>query len=160
GSVALYARYQLPSPPASTYVSGNSNTFVVRPFALRISGPPSGRSGAGSTAYAKAGATWADTVTGAAVVWEAADDPNNDGGPGSEGGLSGNAVTPHFGAESTGATVALTHTLAEPSGGVSGSLTTSLSAFSGGQATTSASFSEVGIINLFATSANYLGTSQ
>ena len=54
GSISLFARYQLPSPPSGIFVSGSSNTFVVRPFGLRIAGPPSGRSGPTSTAYAKA----------------------------------------------------------------------------------------------------------
>ena len=161
GSITLHVQYPLPTPPETTYVSGNSNAFVVRPFGLRISGPPSGRTGASSAVYAKAGATWDDSVTVAAVAWESADDAlDNDGMPDSDALLANNTVTASFGAESPAATVTLSHTLVEPAGGVSGALTTSLSAFTNGQATTSASFSEVGIIDLFASSANYLGTSQ
>jgi MSHA biogenesis protein MshQ len=160
GSIALYARYLLPAPPAGTYVTGSSNTFVVRPFGLRISGPPSGRTGPGSTVYAKAGQTWPDAITVTAVAWESADDTNNDGVPDSDAVLSGNAVTTNFGVESTPATVTITHTLAEPSGGNSGTLSAPLSAFSGGSATALASWSEVGLINLFAASSNYLGGGQ
>jgi MSHA biogenesis protein MshQ len=160
GSIALYARYQLPTPPTGTYVSGTSNTFVVRPFGLRIGGPPSGRTGPGSTTYARAGQAWPDAVSVTAVVWEAGDDLNNDGVPDSDAVLSGNSVTTNFGLESTPATVTITHTLAEPSGGNSGTLSAPLSAFSGGSATASASWSEVGLINLFAASSNYLGSGQ
>jgi MSHA biogenesis protein MshQ len=160
GSVSLFARYQLPAPPGGTYISGTSNAFVVRPFGLRISGPPNGRTGAGSTVYARAGATWPDLVTVSAVAWAAGEDANNDGIPDSDAVLAGNAVTTNFGAESTPATAAVTHALAEPSGGSSGTLTAALSAFTNGVATASASWSEVGLINLFATSTSYLGTGQ
>ncbi|MCW5954587.1 MAG: hypothetical protein KIT69_20235, partial [Propionibacteriaceae bacterium] len=160
GSVSLFARYQLPAPPSGTYISGTSNTFVVRPFGLRISGPPNGRTGAGSTVYARAGATWPDAVTVTAVAWVAGEDANNDGIPDSDAILAGNATTTNFGAESTPATAAVTHTLAEPSGGSSGTLTATLSAFTNGVATASASWSEVGLINLFATSTSYLGSGQ
>ncbi len=160
GSVSLFARYQLPTPPTGTYVAGSSNTFVVRPFGLRIAGPPSGRTGSGSTAYARAGQTWPDAVTVSAVVWEAADDANDDGVPDSDAALAGNAVTTNFGAEAAPATVTITHTLAEPASGNNGALTTSLSAFTNGVASTTASWSEVGLINLFASSTSYLGSGQ
>lgn len=160
GSVSLFARYQLPTPPTGTYVAGSSNTFVVRPFGLRIAGPPSGRTGSGSTAYARAGQAWPDSVTVSAVVWEAADDADDDGVPDSDAILIGNAVTTNFGAETTPATAAVSHTLAEPASGNSGALTTSLSAFTNGVASTNASFSEVGLINLFAISNSYLGSGQ
>src|SRR6185295_16093264 len=160
GSVTLFARYQLPTPPAGTFVSGTSNTFVVRPFGFRISGPPSGRSGPGSTVYAKAGQTWPDAVTVTAVAWESADDLNNDGVPDSDAALAGNAITSNFGLESTPATVTISHTLAEPSGGNSGTLSAPLSVFAGGSASASASWSEAGLINLFTLSSNYLGGGQ
>ncbi len=160
GSVALYARYQLPSPPASTYVAGTLNTFVVRPFGLRLGGPPSGRTGPGSTVYARAGQNWPDAMTVTAVVWEAGDDTDNDGIPDSDAVLAGNAATSNFGLESTPATVAVIHTLAEPSGGNVGTLSAPLGAFAGGTASATASWSEVGLINLFASSSNYLGGGQ
>jgi MSHA biogenesis protein MshQ len=163
GSISLFARYQLPSPPSGIFVLGSSNTFVVRPFGFRIAGPPSGRTGPTDPVYARAGATWPDPVTVSAVVWEAADDLNDDGVPDNDTvltGTPGNAVTTNFGKESTAATVSLTHALAAPSGGTNGTLTTSLSTFNNGAASTSASWSEVGLINLLAISSNYLGSSQ
>ncbi|MEO8133606.1 MAG: LamG domain-containing protein [Betaproteobacteria bacterium] len=159
GSVSLFARYALPTPGTGT-ISGTSNAFVVRPFGLRISGPPSGISGPTSAVYAKAGQTWPQSLTVTAVAWEAADDTNNDGIPDSDAALVGNATTSNFGAETSAATATVTHTLVEPVGGASGALTATLSAFSSGVATASANFSEVGIINLFANSASYLGTGQ
>jgi len=161
GGVQLYARYQLPTPPSGTYVAGTSNTFVVRPFGLRISGPPSGRTGPGSTVYAKAGQNWPDLVTVTAVAWKSGDDTNVDGVPDSDAQIASNTATPNFGQESTPATVALSNTLAEPSGGNTGTLTVGAwSAFSSGAASASASWSEVGLLNLFATSSNYLGSGQ
>jgi len=160
GSVSLFARYQLPSPPANTFVSGTSNTFVVRPLGFRISGPPSGRTGPASTFYARAGETWPQAITVTAVAWEAADDASPvDGFPDSDAVLSNNAVTDNFGAGAT-ATAAVSHTLAEPVSGSSGTLTATLSAFTSGQATASASWSEVGLINLFALTTSYLGSGQ
>ena len=99
-------------------------------------------------------------MTVSAVVWEAADDGDDNGVPDNDAALVGNAVTTNSGAESTAATASLTHTLAEPSGGNSGAVVTSLSAFTAGVASTTASWSEVGLINLFAISTSYLGSGQ
>ena len=158
GTVRLFARYQLPTPPTGVYASGTSNIFVVRPFGLRISGPPTGVTGAAGAVHVKAGATWPITVT--AVQWASGEDADNDGVPDSDAILAGNAATTNFGAETTAATATITHTLAEPSGGNNGTLSAGLSAFASGVATSSATFSEVGIINLFASSTNYLASGQ
>lgn len=160
GSVSLFARYQLPAPPTGTFITGTSNTFVVRPLGFRISGPPTGRTGPASTFYARAGETWPQVVTVTAVAWEAADDASPvDGIPDSDAVLSSNAITDNFGAGGS-ATATLSHTLAEPASGSSGTLTATLSAFTSGQATAPASWSEVGLINLFAITTSYLGSGQ
>ena len=160
GQITLRARYALPSPPASTFMTGASNAFVVRPFGFRISGPPSGRTGSGSTVFTAAGQSFDTTLT--AVVWEAADDSDNDGVPDSQGALSGNAATPNFGLETAPATATLSHALAEPSGGNAGALSgaTTFSSFSAGARTQSVAFSEVGLVNLRAQTSNYLGGGQ
>lgn len=159
GNVQLYASYALPSPPAGTAITGSSNSFVVRPFGLRIGGVPSGLSGASSAVFKAAGQSFPVSVT--AVAWKAGDDANADGVPDSDAQIAANAATPNFGQESTPATVALTHTLAEPAGGAAGALTVgSWSAFASGASSANASWSEVGLINLFATSSNYLGSGQ
>jgi MSHA biogenesis protein MshQ len=97
-----------------------------------------------------------------AVVWEAADDIDNDGVPDNQGALAANAATPNFGRETTPATATLSHALAEPVGGAPGTLsgTTTFSGFSTGASTQSVAFSEVGIIDLLAQTTNYLGSGQ
>ncbi|HVC10910.1 MAG TPA: DUF2341 domain-containing protein [Burkholderiales bacterium] len=155
GSVQLYAQYALPSPPSGSTVSGSSNVFVVRPFGLRISGPPSGRTGAGSTVFATAAQSFPVSVAG--VQWQAGDDANADGVPDSDAQIVSNAVTPNFGQESPPATVTLSSTLAEPAGGDPGTLTVGpFSAFGSGTTSANVSWSEVGLMNLSARSANYL----
>ncbi|MGA7985693.1 MAG: DUF2341 domain-containing protein, partial [Burkholderiales bacterium] len=161
GSVALYAQYALPSPPAGTYVSGSSNTFVVRPFGLRVSGVTTAASPAASSpVFAKAGASFNTTLT--AVAWKAGDDANADGVPDSDAQIASNAATPNFGQESAPATATLTSTLNAPSGGNAGTLagSTGFSGFSAGAKTQSVNWSEVGFIDLHALSANYLGSGQ
>jgi hypothetical protein len=159
GSVALYASYALPAPPAGTSVSGSSNSFVVRPFGLRIGGVPSGLSGASSAVFKAAGQSFPVSVT--AVAWKAGDDANADGVPDSDGQIASNPATPNFGQESTPATVALTRTLYQPSGGAAGTLAVGgWSAFASGASSANASWSEVGLINLFASSSNYLASGQ
>lgn len=159
GSMQLFARYALPAPPAGTYVSGSSNVFVVRPFGLRVSGPPSGRSGPGSGVFTQAGKNFTVTVTG--VQWQTGDDANADGVPDSDAQIASNPATPNFGEESSPASPALSSTLAEPAGGNAGTLTVGpFSAFSGGSASAAASWSEVGLIDLHARSANYLGSGE
>ncbi|MDO8705837.1 MAG: hypothetical protein Q7J84_12915 [Sulfuricaulis sp.] len=140
---------------------GSTNAFVVRPFGFRITDPPSGVTGASSTPFTSAGTPFNTTLT--AVVWESADDADNDGVPDSQGVLSANAATPNFGRETVAATATLSHALTEPvSSPNPGSLTgsTNFSGFSNGTKTQSVAFSEVGIIRLLATTSNYLGGSQ
>jgi hypothetical protein len=163
GSTSLHARYNIPlegggASPDTMF--GSSNAFVVRPFGFRITDPPSGRTGGGSAVFTTAGTPFNTTL--AAVVWEAADDIDNDGVPDNQGALAANAATPNFGRETTPATATLSHALAEPVGGAPGTLsgTTTFSGFSTGASTQSVAFSEVGIIDLLAQTTNYLGSGQ
>lgn len=159
GSVQLYAQYALPGPPAGTPVSGGSNAFVVRPFGLRVSGPPSGRSGPASTVFKTAGQSFPVTVTG--VQWQPGNDANADGVPDSDAQIASNPATPNFGQESSPATIALSSTLAEPAGGNSGTLTVGpFSAFASGAASANVGWSEVGLIDLHARTTSYLGSGQ
>lgn len=162
GSIRLYARYVIPldgGGPSSDVMQGSSNAFVVRPFGFRISGPPAGVSGPSSAAFIAAEQGFDTTVT--AVVWQAPDDANTDGVPDSQAALAGNAGTPNFGLETSPATAALTHILAEPAAGT-GSLTgaTTFSGFVAGARTQSVAFNEVGIIDLLALTTDYLGGGQ
>jgi hypothetical protein len=123
-------------------ISGNSNSFVVKPasFAIAPADSPFIATGpADSNIYTSAGTNFNITVT--------AKD--------SEG-----STTPNYGNETSIETIALSHTLAKPVGGASGILSTSLNKTGSGIYSGTANWSEVGIINLIATvgDADYLGT--
>lgn len=156
GSVALYARYELPAPPANVFVSGSSNTFVVRPFGLRVDGVATAASPSPSSpVLAKAGQNFSVTLT--AVAWKAGDDADADGVPDSDAQIASNAATPNFDQATT-----LSHTLNAPAGGNAGTLggSTSFTGFSAGTKTQGVNWSEVGFIDLHAQTANYLGSGQ
>ncbi len=138
----------------TSVINGSSSTYVVRPFGFAIN------TGAGSTAadhtgtaFKKAGASFSTTVT--AVQYDSNDDTaDSNGVPDSGADLTNNSATASFNASTS-----LTHTLALPSGGAAGTLSGggALTGFSSGAKTVSLSYSEVGIINLAASSTNYLG---
>jgi len=161
GQLTFHARYGLPSPPAGQYMSGSSPAFVVRPFGLRIgvTGPGTGMSGATGTPTVVAGSSFTGSVT--AVAWKSGDDADADGQPDNHAQIAANAATPGFGRETAPASASLSYTVAEPSGGASGTLTgTSFAAFTNGIASQTMNWSEVGILNLFAATTNYLGSGQ
>lgn len=157
GQLTLQFRAALPSPPANQFVQGASNAFVTRPFGLRISGPTTAVTPAASSpVFTTAGTDFDVTIT--AVQWKTGDDANSDGVPDTEAQISGNAATPNFGQESTPATATLSRTLNAPAGGDAGTLGggTTFANFSGGTKTQAVNWSEVGFIDLLA-STNYLG---
>jgi hypothetical protein len=160
GQIALQFRYALPEPPSSTHVQGTSNAFVVRPFGMRISGVTTSASPLHTDAAPYiAGTNFNATVT--AVQWKTGDDANNDGVPDSQAQISGNAATLNFGQETSPATATVTHTLNAPAGGAAGTLSGgTFSGFSSGARTGAIAWSEVGFINLFAASSNYLASGQ
>lgn len=176
------------APPASSgnYLTGSSNAFVVRPFGFDIdfsddrstngiTGPSYAADSAGSV-FTTAGTAFGMDIT--AVIWNALDDDKatapdtaNDGIPDSDADLSDNASTPNFGKESSANTVTITRTLNLPAGGSSGTLTVTnpstgpvTNNFAGTDsdsntiASTSANWSEVGIIDLHANLTDYLGS--
>lgn len=161
-----------PGSGGSQAVIGGS-AFVVRPFGFNVdfSGDRAAN-GTGGVSYAadqngsvfkKAGEAFTSTVS--AVVWQAADDTNNDGIPDAGANLADNAVTRNFGREATPVTpasVPLTHTLVAPAGGSAGTLTTNSrdANFVNGAANYNLSWSEVGIIDLSANLGNYLAGGQ
>ena len=113
--------------------------------------------------FKKAGEDFDVTVT--AHAWSAADDTNADGVPDSGANLTDNGITTQFGAEASAATVAIAPTLFAPpaaSGATTGSLTGAavLGGFAAGTATSQLQYSEVGIIDISATHANYLASGQ
>jgi|GEM_PF-3014814 len=143
-------------------LTGSSAAFVERPFGFFISAidNPKAQS-ASDNKYKKAGEDF--TVQLSAVIWQSADDQNNDGVPDIGADLSNNAVTSNFGNEAIPETAIIDRGLVAPLPGTLGALTSSTFTFSGGIASdTSIRYSEVGIINLTAnlSDGKYLGTSD
>ena len=170
GLLRLHARHELPDAagaPSGVFMIGNSNEYVVRPFAFEIDfggdraslgiGGVSYAADAAGTPFAIAGADFDTTLR--AVVWQAADDTDADGVADAGADLADNATTTRFGAEQTPATANISHTLVAPLGGDPGTLAggASVGGFSAGAATVALRWSEVGIIDLYAASGDYLG---
>jgi hypothetical protein len=161
GQISLHARFDLDPGVPGFEMTGSSNPFVVRPFGLRISGVTTSASPSPSDpAPYVAGQNFNVTLT--AVAWKTGDDTNNDGVPDSDAQIATNPATPNFGVESTPAQATLSHTLNAPSGGNAGTLggATTFTGFVSGAKTQAVNWSEVGFINLFASSTNYLGSGQ
>jgi MSHA biogenesis protein MshQ len=142
GKIALVARYAL---GGGSYMQGNSNLFVVKPWGFafgnikrtvdNIANPAA--SNASGTAFIKAGNPFSSTVTSM---------------------TSSNTATPNFGKESTVEGIILSHNLVAPdpatgasSGTLGGSLLVDGSQFTSGAAQiTDLSWDDVGIISLTA----------
>ena len=167
GKIKLHARYRM--SPSAEWMLGGSNSFVVRPFAFSVSatGNPAAVSPTG-LAFTSAGTDFSANVS--AVLWDAADDTNNDGiaddhgdiNPGNNANLSDNLVAFNYGYETSVEQVSLTALLDQPAGGNNPGLSggTSISIFNSGSGTTnSVRYDEVGIIEISAkiSDGNYLG---
>ena len=167
GEVRLHARYRM--SPSAEWMLGGSNSFVARPFAFSVSA--TGNPGAGSPAglmFTSAGTDFAANVS--AVLWDAADDMDNDGiaddhddiNPGNNANLMDNAIAFNYGQETSAEQVSLTALLDQPAGGNNPGLSggTSISIFNSGIGTTNTiRYDEVGIIEISAavSDGNYLG---
>lgn len=144
-------------------IAGSSATLTARPFALQatVAGNP-GASAAGGTVFTSAGSNFSATVRG--VLWQAADDANNDGTPDLTGAalnaaLADNAAAAHFAWATTLAPDSAGYT---PAGGALGGLANGSIAqgsYGSGAATaTTLQYSEVGSFTLLATASNYLNS--
>lgn len=176
GEVQLHARYDIPldgGGASGTLMSGSSNAFVVRPFGfdLDFSGDraTNGMTGVSyaadenGSAFHVAGVVFPLSLT--TVGWQSADDTNNDGVPDACADLTDNTPTLNFGNEATAvvpANVVLNQTLVAPAAGNAGTLTTTVhgASFVSGIGNKSIHWDEVGIINLDANAANYLGAGE
>ena len=141
---------------------GSSDPFVERPFGFFIDvvGNPAATDGNGGIADIFKKASEGFTVQLKAVVWQSADDSNNDGVPDIGSDLSDNAVTGNFGNEATPDTAKISHALVAPTSGILGDLTSSSFNFTNGIASdNTVSYDEVGIISFTAnlTDGDYLG---
>jgi MSHA biogenesis protein MshQ len=147
GAMNLSARYLL---GGSTYMTGTSNTFVVKPFGFTVTGikrtsdsfaNPAAADATG-TAFIKGGSSFTATVTATA---------------------NGGAAAPNYGREITPEGVLLTSNIVLPAGGNNPTLangTLAGGSFSSGVATPTTLFwNEVGIITLTPSvaDASYLG---
>ncbi|MDX1404915.1 MAG: DUF6701 domain-containing protein, partial [Woeseiaceae bacterium] len=167
GKIRLYARNRL--LPSGEEMIGASNSFVVRPFAFDLSatGNPAA-TGPTDPVFTQAGAEFTANVT--ALLWEAADDTDNDGvadnhddtDPSNNADLTDNAAAPNYGYETAVEQVLLTAALDQPAGGSNPGLSggTSVTVFTNGTGTTTTvRYDEVGIIEMAAQVADndYLG---
>ena len=163
GAIELHAQHNIllaDGTPSGNYMSGSSS-FVVRPFALALSGLSLATDASGSV-FTKAGEDFTTTFT--AVRWQAADDTNNDGIADTGADLTDNVTTINFGKETVPVTPAnITTSLPTvtlvPDAGV---LTNSANGanFSNGVGTKTYNWSEVGIFDLTTTLTNYLGSGE
>ncbi len=144
-------------------LSGVSNAFVERPFGFYINvlNNPKATSASGD-AFNKASEDF--TVQLKAVVWQSADDGNNDGVPDIGADLSDNTVTANFGKEGSPEKAKVIHALVAPMPGELGNFTISNEfIFTDGITSDSeVRYSEVGIISLTANllDNSYLGVSD
>jgi MSHA biogenesis protein MshQ len=180
GNVSLHARYDLDNTTAGYEMSGSSNVFTVRPFALRLgtafetdnaSNTNPGAANATGLKFLRAGnGSTGDasrfSLNLSAVQWEAADDANNDGQADAGANLSGNTVTPNFGNETSAERFGLRAvTLVSPAGGstgvlyLNGNTTLNFTASGGSANLTQLGYDQAGVFNVTAAVADddYLG---
>lgn len=141
-------------------LGGASSSITTRPWLhVAVSGNP-GASAVTGTIFTSAGTDFTATVRG--VLWQAADDANDDGVPDGGANLADNTVAPRFAWD----TVLSPTTPFTPAAGTLGTLvrgaggsTVTQASFSSGSATvTDWRYSEVGSFTLRATASNYLGS--
>lgn len=159
GQVKLYARYNIPvnGSPSGDYMTGNSNSFVVRPFGFHMNIAPDSSNlttnpkaqNASGAKFKKAGEEFEVIVS--AVQWQSGDDIDNDGQADSNVVLKGNYITPNFGNEASPVKVELIRNLVAPFLGSTGILSGGLySGFTSGIKSQNINWNEVGIISLTA----------
>ena len=141
-------------------LGGASSSITTRPWLhVAASGNP-GASAATGTVFTSAGTDFTTTVRG--VLWQAADDTNNDGVPDSGVNLADNAVAPRFAWDTvlspTTPFTPATGTLGTLTRGSGGSTVTQASFSSGSATVTDWRYSEVGSFTLRATASNYLNS--
>ena len=176
GEIQLHARYNIPlagGAPSGNLMTGNSNAFVVRPFGfdLDFSGDRATNGITGDSYSADengslfqiAGADFPLSLS--AVVWNSADDADNDGVPDACADLSNNVITGNFGNEAAAIVpvdVVPGNTLVAPAAGIAGTLSNSANSasFVSGVGSKTISWDEIGIMNLDATLSSYLGSAQ
>lgn len=169
GQMQLHASFTVPA--TSAVLTGPSNLFVVRPFALgfpsvvagAIANPVGDETGPdASTGFVSAGSDFDVNVN--AYRYQAADDDDGtpDGVPDAGVDVTNNGITPNFTGSATLSVDSYT-----PASGVLGSLSGNTALLldtyvirSGADATATLQYDEVGSVSLVAEHANYLGVSD
>ena len=177
GIIQLHARYNIPESglPSGDFMLGNSNNFLVRPFGydIQIAGNTY-VDDQNDTVLTSAGTNFQMTVR--SVLWEAADDTDNNGipdpfidtdadaTPDSGGDLSNNNITPNIALISENLTLTPTALVVTNSNGTLLTSSIPLSSFSlpasadeGTYKDFNQNWSEVGILQLDAASNNFMG---
>ncbi|WP_210398210.1 LamG domain-containing protein [Motiliproteus sediminis] len=164
GMLQLFARHELLDEnglPSGSFVQGGSNPFVVRPFGLGFSNiddgavvPNPAGEAPGGAPFIAAGAPFQFDL--GAYRYAAGEDLDVNGVPDAGVDISDNGVTPNF-----TATAALSSGAITPAGGTNGVLTAGPVVLVSGQSiNSSASYNEVGSVELVADVSNYLGASD
>jgi len=171
GQMQLHSLFNTSNPNFATGTAGSSNTFVVRPFAFRMSVAGNFAETTvteGSNIFRDAGENF-DVIL-EAVTWQQTDDTNDDGIPDnfnhssptafSDLLLAGNNVTPNFGNETISTVVDLSPTIVAPLPGTNGNLSLTTASFSNGTSSTTTSWDEVGAMTINAQTTDYLSGGQ
>jgi len=198
GQVALFAGDYLAS--GGTINGDASNSFIARPFGLTLDFGDSGdgdgdaydmreddwnnggldgsnnnssyAANVSGTAFNRAGVNFLTEIT--AVLWQGADDTDNNGVPDTNSNLYNNSVATLYGQESTAVLLStdastglqISHTLDAPAVGVSGTFSGVataggvLTSFTSGKGLATLNWNEVGIIDIQMVVMDYLGDSS
>ncbi len=156
GRLQLEIRYDSDGDGVYDMFCVNNPAIIFRPLGFHVftsTANSEADSGAGSSVFVKSGTGF--NLSARAVVWQQNDDTDNDGIPDAIADLANNNLTPNYQASDN----SVTHSLTAPSGGNYGSLGIATMDFSGGSGVIAAqTFSEVGIITLTVSDADYLGS--
>lgn len=159
GKMTLNARYNIPDEnglPSGNFMSGSSNSFVVRPLGVYVNVAPDVNGDTTNTEptsatspnsnFKMAGENFSTVIT--AVQWQSGDSDPSTGTPINNAVLKNNAPTVNFGQESTPTTMTLTHQLLMPIAGNNATLSaTVFSNFTNGVSLLDMNYGEVGIID-------------
>lgn len=161
GQIRVKAIASLAVGPDTVTVQGDSNNFIVRPFAydLQVTGNPNATT-VNDAIFAIAGNSFNTTVR--SILWQSADDANNDGAPDIGATLSDNTITPNIANVSGSINLSPLVQIASNNGAL-GVSSLNFNSFSlpgdpaQGTATVTQSWSEVGIVTINSTTTSFMG---
>ncbi len=169
GEISIHAKDEidLGEPPTGNVdeIIGGISPFVVRPFAFHIGidGEPDATD-ENSPIYRDAGESFDTTLS--SVIWQLADDADNDGQADINADLSDNNTTPNISLISGNVDITNTAQVVTRSNGIIADTNVDFSEFAAagtaqeGVATVTQSWDEVGILQLNALSSNFMSTTE